>query len=89
MRRAARGGLGPFGSRVLGRAWAAYANRLIGDAVDLFAASDHVVTDRLHGHILACLMDKPSTVVDNFYGKNFSYVNAWTAGSGLVTLHGR
>jgi pyruvyl transferase EpsO len=88
MRRGARFGLGPFGSRVLGRAWARYSGTLVRDAVELFAKSDHVVTDRLHGHILACLMDKSSTVVDNFYGKNFSYVNAWTAGSALVTLHG-
>lgn len=89
MRRAAKYGLGTFGSRVLGRAWAEYSATLIADAVELFASSDHVVTDRLHGHILACLMNKSSTVVDNFYGKNFSYVNAWTAGSALVTLHGR
>jgi pyruvyl transferase EpsO len=59
---------------------------LVRRAVDLFASHDHIVTDRLHGHILACLMNKPSTIVDNSYGKNSSYVSQWTMSSPLVSL---
>jgi Exopolysaccharide biosynthesis protein len=45
-----------------------------------------VVTDRLHGHILACLMDKKHVVIDNSYGKNSTYMNQWTIESPLTTL---
>ncbi len=31
-------------------------------------------------------MDKPNTVLDNSYGKNATYENAWTGNSELVTL---
>ena len=37
-----------------------------------------VITDRLHAHILSTLMDKPHVVLDNNYGKIFSYIDAWT-----------
>jgi pyruvyl transferase EpsO len=81
-----RYGLGRPGSNILSSAWIAYSQSLIRDAIDLFASHEHIVTDRLHAHILACLMNKRSTVVDNSYGKNSGYVSAWTAGSELVTL---
>lgn len=86
IRNAYRMGLGWFSNPLLSRFWINYARRLVDNAVALFSFHEHIVTDRLHGHILACLMDKPSTVLDNSYGKNFSYVDAWTAGSELVTL---
>lgn len=89
-RRALRGmnrlGLGRTGNRLLSAQWTAFSGRLIGDAVRLFSAHDRIVTDRLHGHILACLMNKPSIVLDNSYGKNSRYVGAWTADSALVSL---
>jgi exopolysaccharide biosynthesis predicted pyruvyltransferase EpsI len=37
-----------------------------------------VITDRLHAHILSTLLDKPHVVLDNNYGKIFSYIDAWT-----------
>lgn len=37
-----------------------------------------LITDRLHAHILATLLDKPHVVLDNNYGKIFSYIAAWT-----------
>lgn len=37
-----------------------------------------VITDRLHAHILCTLLDKPHVVLDNNYGKIFSYIDAWT-----------
>lgn len=89
MRKAGRVGVARPMNKVIARAWSAYSALLVADAIDLFASHDHIVTDRLHGHILACLMNKPSTVVDNSYGKNFGYVDAWTAGSALVTLQNR
>jgi len=79
-------GLGRGGSRMLSALWATFSARLIDDAVRLFSAHDRIVTDRLHGHILACLMNKPSVVLDNSYGKNSRYVGAWTADSALVSL---
>lgn len=39
-----------------------------------------VVTDRLHGHILSLLLDKPHILLDNSYGKVSTFVRAWTEG---------
>lgn len=90
-RRAMRGmhrlDLGRSGNRLLATLWTTFSGRLIDDAVQLFSAHQRIVTDRLHGHILACLMDKPNVVLDNSYGKNLAYVGAWTADSALVSLH--
>jgi pyruvyl transferase EpsO len=36
-----------------------------------------LVTDRLHGHILADLLDLPHVALDNDYGKLAAYVAAW------------
>jgi pyruvyl transferase EpsO len=84
-----RVGLGEAAGRGLANAWISYSRSLTADAADLLAAHEHLVSDRLHGHILACLMGIPSTVVDNFYGKNANYVGAWTGSSSLVKFHGR
>jgi pyruvyl transferase EpsO len=86
MRSTYRLGLGWNSNKLLSRRWAAYSGKLIDDAIRLFSRHNHIVTDRLHGHILACLMNKSSTVLDNSYGKNSSYVSAWTANSELVAL---
>jgi len=37
-----------------------------------------VITDRLHVHILACLMGIPHVVIDNSYGKLSSFRECWT-----------
>jgi pyruvyl transferase EpsO len=47
-------------------------------AANLFADFDTVVTSRLHGHILACLLRRRSVLLDNSYGKNSSYFRTWT-----------
>ena len=86
MRMTYRLGLGWGGNKVLSRLWISYSGKLINDAVALFSTHDRVITDRLHGHILACLMSKPNTVLDNSYGKNSAYVRAWTGSSDLVSL---
>lgn len=43
-----------------------------------------VITDRLHGHILALLLGIPHVVMDNRYGKLRSVYETWTSGSELV-----
>lgn len=58
--------------------WLAFVNRLVERALKLYGPHSHIVTSRLHGHILACLMAKPSTVLDNSYGKNSTYYLDWT-----------
>jgi exopolysaccharide biosynthesis predicted pyruvyltransferase EpsI len=79
-------GMGRAGNKLLAGLWMNYSNGLLKKAVTLFSAYENIITDRLHGHILACLMDKPNTVLDNTYGKNSAYVEAWTINSPLVTL---
>lgn len=37
-----------------------------------------VITDRLHGHILCTLLGIPHVILDNNYGKVFSYHISWT-----------
>ncbi|HEX4984504.1 MAG TPA: polysaccharide pyruvyl transferase family protein [Burkholderiales bacterium] len=86
MRALYRAGMGCPTGMLQARLWIAYAERLTAEAAGLFSAHSHIVTDRLHGHILACLLDLPSTVMDNSYGKNSSYVETWTGASGLVRL---
>lgn len=85
MRAMHKAGLSNVGNRLMAESWALYSAKLINNAIRLFARHEHIITDRLHGHILACLMDKPNTVIDNSYGKNSTYVNAWTAHSKLVS----
>lgn len=81
-----RRGLGWSANSILMRLWIAYSGRLIADAAQLFARHELIVTDRLHGHILACLLRKKNIVLDNSYGKNSRYVEAWTLNSELVML---
>lgn len=61
-------------------------NYLVRRAIYLFSRFENVITDRLHGHILSCLLDIPNEVLDNSYGKNSHYVSLWTGESDLVTF---
>ncbi|MBN2866563.1 MAG: polysaccharide pyruvyl transferase family protein [Thiotrichales bacterium] len=67
--------------------WLKLSFELIDESIRLFKKHNLVITNRLHGHILACLLDIPNLVLDNSYGKNASYVNVWTHKSPLVELH--
>ena len=51
----------------------------------LLARGEVVVTDRLHGHILANLLGIPHVVLDNDYGKIAAYLDAWPAPDAIVT----
>lgn len=86
MRKSHKLGLTRVANRLLMDSWARYSQILVSNAIELFASHEHIFTDRLHGHILACLMDKPNTVIDNSYGKNSSYVTAWTECSDIVSV---
>lgn len=52
--------------------------------LSLLSGAGAVITDRLHGHILATLLGVPHVALDNSYGKVHAYVRSWTAGSPLV-----
>jgi len=53
--------------------------------VRLLAQGRVLVTDRLHGHILADLLGIPHVVLDNDYGKIAAYLDAWPAPDAIVT----
>ena len=46
-------------------------------AVNFFQHYNLIITNRLHGHILACLLGIPNIVLDNNYGKNKSFFETW------------
>ena len=46
---------------------------------ELLSSGEVLVTDRLHGHILALLLDLPHVVVDTGYGKLVDFIDTWTA----------
>lgn len=48
-------------------------------AIHRTSAFNIIVTDRLHGHILALLMNKPSVLIRNNYHKNKSIYETWLA----------
>lgn len=46
--------------------------------IALLTSARHVVTDRLHGHILCTMLDLPHDVLDNSYGKIGAFIQAWS-----------
>ena len=78
--------LRPALARVLARAHAPVAQRRLARGVRLLASARTVVTDRLHGHILALLLGIPHVILDNSYGKLHQFAAAWTHASPLVHL---
>jgi pyruvyl transferase EpsO len=67
------------GSTLSYLAWSKYADVLKNKMARYFSRYDKIYTSRLHAHILASLLSIDSEVVDNSYGKNFSYLDSWTA----------
>jgi len=76
------------GTDIYGRSLVSFM-RGIDEAIGMFARHNLIITDRLHGHILAVLMDMPTLVLDNSYGKNSRYASVWTERSRLVTVAGK
>ena len=56
--------------------------------IRILGAGRVVVTNRLHGHVLALLLGIPHFVVDNSYGKVWGLHEAWTCGSKLARFCG-
>ena len=44
-----------------------------------------VITDRLHGHLLACLARRPNVIVESLDGKVGAYFETWSKELGLTT----
>jgi pyruvyl transferase EpsO len=68
------------------RLWIAQAERFVARAVQLFAQHERIESDRLHAHILSCLLSIPHHIDDNSYGKNSRYIAAWTSTSPLLSF---
>ena len=64
--------------------WVWGMRRLLPAMSAIFRSYDRVVTSRLHAHIFACLVGTPSILIDNSYGKNRTYFDAWTGALGLA-----
>ena len=54
------------------------ARRMIA-GLDVLSRGSVVITDRLHGHIMSLLLGRPHVLLDNSYGKNRRFVDAWTS----------
>lgn len=71
---------------VIFKVWKAHTRTLTSKMAKKFSSYEKIVTSRLHGHILSCLMDVPSIVIDNNYGKNSAYYDLWTKELGTTSL---
>jgi pyruvyl transferase EpsO len=60
------------------------ARERVARGLRILSRGARIVTDRLHGHILALLLGIPHVVLDNDYGKVGAYMAAWTDRSPLV-----
>ena len=58
--------------------WYKHAYSLVFKMSKVFSSYESIVTSRLHGHILSCLVDVPSSIINNSYGKNTEYYKVWT-----------
>ena len=67
----------------------AYSWRHLWAAIRLFSEGRRIVTDRLHGHILAIMMRKEHDLHDNSYGKNSAFYKTWTHATPLATFGGQ
>ncbi len=62
-----------------GLAFDRMAGTLVGEGLAQLGRGRVVVTDRLHGHILAEILGLPHVVIDNFYGKIAGFIGLWGA----------
>lgn len=59
--------------------------RQINSAVEFLNQYDLVISTRLHGHILACLLGIPNIMLNNSYGKNKNFYETWMMNNTLNT----
>jgi pyruvyl transferase EpsO len=64
--------------------WYKLRDRIVKRAQSLFSSHEVIITDRLHGLILASLLSKRTLFQDNTYGKLSRYVEAWLSDSPLI-----
>ncbi|MEB6335159.1 polysaccharide pyruvyl transferase family protein [Serratia rhizosphaerae] len=60
--------------------WYQYTDKLVDRVNQRFMSHDSVITSRMHGHILCCLLKMNTQLIDNSYGKNSGYYESWTKG---------
>jgi pyruvyl transferase EpsO len=65
--------------------WYRLRDYLVRRAINIFGQHTDVVTDRLHGMILASLLSQRLQFADNSYGKLSRYVGAWLHESPLIS----
>lgn len=65
-------------------AYDAFARWNVSRGLRMLARGETVITDRLHGHILCCLMDIPHVLVGDRHGKIRNYYDAWSRDAGLA-----
>lgn len=75
-----------FMNNIIAILWRLFTNRILTISLEFFEHSNTVVTSRLHGHIFSCLLSIKNDVIDNSYGKNSRYINAWTGQSDILSL---
>jgi len=88
MQAAAWGLRGAMPSQAFAAVWCSVAHYVVRHCARRFQSAGDVVTSRLHGHILASLLGMPSTLLDNSYGKNSAYLDAWHRWLGTGGLRG-
>lgn len=81
----------PFLRNVIREPWKKYAystfkQLMIKDGVEFISPFRNVTSERLHGCILAILLGKSVSVVNNTYGKNYNFYNSWLKDFEDVTL---
>jgi pyruvyl transferase EpsO len=66
-----------LGQKNFAKLWRRAVIPMIRKAATEFTQASEIVTSRLHGYIMARLLDCKVTLVDNSYGKNSRYVQDW------------
>ncbi len=61
-----------------GRSYDRLAEARLALALAQVGTGEALVTDRLHAHVLACMLDIPNVLLDNSYGKNRALYESWT-----------
>src|SRR3546814_183555 len=62
------------------RLWYFVRDRLVSRMLRLFGDAERIMTNRLHGVILGCLVERPVSYFDNSYGKLSRYCSTWLEG---------
>lgn len=64
-----------------------YRRHLVRSGVRFLSQHERIYSTRLHGAILALLLDKQVELIDNNYGKNSGFYDTWLADCENIKLH--